>query len=308
MKQSIIILTALLLSTASYAQFQISASGGYAIGSAGMQIGEKVSLSQTENTYGSYGQGLNTQIRGTYFFNDTFGVDLSLGYLHGDDQTVAKGYGYSYDENGEFMLNQNIEQDAIARARAFGAAISLVYKFNNNIYGRLGALVKLGGKTEAVVNQNMMLSDQQAAGLSQVYGIEIESGSSLETNYVEDFHGQFPLGFIAAIGYEYPLNDNFSVFAEAEYYGISLKRKDSEITEWSTDIVSPDGTVAVSGHNSLDNLPAGINKETTYVDEIAHEDNYEGSPKQLAVKVPYSSFGINFGITYKFKKASSDTM
>lgn len=294
MKQSIIILTALLLSTASYAQFQISASGGYAIGSAGMQIGEKVSISQTENTYGSYGQGLNTQIRGTYFFNDTFGADLSLGYLHGDDQTVLE------------VNVPGTEVDAVARARAFGAAISLVYKFNNNVYGRLGALVKLGGKTEAVAYQNMMMTDEQAAGLSQAYGTEIPSGSTFETNYVEDYHGQFPLGFVAAIGYEYPLNDNFSVFAEAEYYGISLKRKDSEITEWNTNVVRPDGTVAVEGFYSLDNLPEGTNINTTYVDEISNTE--PGSTEELAVKVPYSSFGINFGITYKFKKSSSDNM
>ncbi|WP_225036426.1 outer membrane beta-barrel protein [Winogradskyella sp. SM1960] len=295
MKHSIIVVLALLLSLTSYAQFQVSASGGYAIGSAGMKIGEIQTVNKTENTYGSYGEGLNTQIRGTYFFNDTFGADLSLGYLHGDDQTVSE------------INAPGVEVDAVARARAFGAALSLVYKFNNNVYGRLGALVKLGGKTEAVAYQNMVMSDDQAAGLSQAYGTDIPSGSSFETNFVEDYHGQFPLGFVAAIGYEYPISTNFSVFAEAEYYGISLKRKDSEIVEFNTDIVRPDGTTAVQGFYSLNNLPEGTNRTTTYVDEIAPEDNYEGSSKELAVKVPYSSFGINFGITYKFKSASAAT-
>ncbi|WP_179319950.1 outer membrane beta-barrel protein [Winogradskyella helgolandensis] len=293
MKHSITVLLALMLCTTTYAQFQVSASGGYAVGSAGMKIGEIQSVNQTENTYGSYGEGLNTQIRGTYFFNDTFGADLSLGYLHGSDQTVS-----------EINL-PGVEVDAVARARAFGAAVSLVYKFNNNVYGRLGALVKLGGKTEAVAYQNMVMSDEQAAGLSAAYGTDIPSGSSFETNFVEDYHGQFPLGFVAAIGYEYPISANFSVFAEAEYYGISLKRKDSEIVEFDTSIIRPDGSVAVSGFYSLDNLPEGTNKTTTYVDELP-SDNTDSS-KELAVKVPYSSFGINFGITYKFKKSSADT-
>ncbi|RCW90695.1 outer membrane beta-barrel protein [Winogradskyella arenosi] len=294
MKQTITVLAALLIGSVSYAQFQISASGGYAIGSAGMKIGEKVSVSQTENTYGSYGEGFNGQIRGTYFFNDHIGADLSVGYLHGSDQTVSE------------VNVPGLEVDAVARARAFGAALSVVYKFNDNVYARLGALVKLGGKTEAVAYQNAVMSDEQAAGLSQAYGTEIESGSTFETNYVEDYHGQFPLGFVAAIGYEYPLNDNFSVFAEAEYYGISLKRKDSEITEWNTDVVRTDGTVAIAGFYSLDNLPAGTNRTTTYVDELSNT-NADDS-KELAVKVPYSSFGINFGITYKFKRAASNKM
>ncbi len=288
MKQTITVLAALLIGSVSYAQFQISASGGYAIGSAGMKIGEKVSVSQTENTYGSYGEGFNGQIRGTYFFNNHIGADLSVGYLHGSDQTVSE------------VNVPGLEVDAVARARAFGAALSVVYKFNDNVYARLGALVKLGGKTEAVAYQKQTLSEDEA----NAFGVP--QGSYTETNFVEDYHGQFPLGFVAAIGYEYPLNDNFSVFAEAEYYGISLKRKDSEITEWNTNLVLPDGTVAAQGVYTLDNLPAGTNRTTTYVDELSNT-NADDS-KELAVKVPYSSFGINFGITYKFKRAASNKM
>ncbi|MEP5254209.1 outer membrane beta-barrel protein [Winogradskyella rapida] len=286
MKQTITVLAALLIGSVSYAQFQISASGGYAIGSAGMKIGEKVSVSQTENTYGSYGEGFNGQIRGTYFFNDHIGADLSVGYLHGSDQTVSE------------VNVPGLEVDAVARARAFGAALSVVYKFNDNVYARLGALVKLGGKTEAVAYQKQTLSEDEA----NAFGVP--QGSYTETNFVEDYHGQFPLGFVAAIGYEYPLNDNFSVFAEAEYYGISLKRKDSEITEWNTNLVLPDGTVAAQGVYTLDNLPAGTNRTTTYVDELSNTNTDDS--KELAVKVPYSSFGINFGITYKFKRAASN--
>ncbi|APY12343.1 hypothetical protein BWZ22_14420 [Seonamhaeicola sp. S2-3] len=285
MKHSIIIVLTLFLSTTLYAQFQISASGGYAIGSAGMKLGETQTASGTENSYGSYGEGLNAQLRGIYFFNDKIGMDLSVGYLHGSDQTVSKVNLTGY------------EVDAIARARAFGAATSLVYKFNPNVYGRIGALVKLGGKTEAVVYQKATFSQAEA----DAFGVPL--GSYSETNYIEDYHGQFPLGFIAAIGYEYPLNDNFSLFAEAEYYGISLKRKDSEITEFNTNVVLPDGTVAVQGLYSLDNLPEGTNRNTTYVDELPSGNT--DTSKELAVKVPYSSFGINFGVIYKFKKSRS---
>ncbi|MBU2921081.1 porin family protein [Winogradskyella psychrotolerans] len=287
MKQIFIVFTALLLSTTSYAQFEISVSGGYAIGSAGMKIGEKQTTGGTENTYGSYGEGFNTQLRGTYFFNERFGADLSLGYLHGSDQTVSE------------VRLPGYEVDAIARARAYGASASLVYRFNDNVYGRIGALVKLGGKTEAVVHQKVNFSQAEA----DAFGVPL--GSYSETNYVEDFHGQFPLGFVAAIGYRHDLSTSFSVFVEAEYYGISLKRKDSEITEFNTNVVLPDGTVAVKGLYSLDNLPAGINKTTTYVDELPSGNT--DSSKKLAVKVPYSSFGVNFGIIYKFKRSNSET-
>ena len=284
MKHLFIVFAALMLSTVSYSQFEMSLSTGYAFDSAGMKLGETVTISETENSYGSYGEGANVQIRGTYFFNDSFGVDLGIGYLHGTDQTVSE----------VTLPNRNVDADA--RARAFGASTSIVYKFTNNFYGRFGALLKLGGKTEAVIYDKSVFSQAEA----DASGLPL--GSYSETNYKEDFHGHFPLGFVGALGYKFNLNDNFQLFVEAEYYGISLKRKDSEITEFNTDVILPDGTVAVSGLYTIDNLPAGYNKETTYVDNLAN-DNTDSS-KKLSQKVPYSSFGVNFGITYKFKTST----
>ncbi|WP_452229972.1 outer membrane beta-barrel protein [Lacinutrix sp. MEBiC02404] len=284
MKQVFIVCTALFISSLSFAQFQVSVSSGYAIGSAEMKLGEKINSLETENSYGSYGEGANFQLRGTYFFGESFGAEIGLGYLHGTDQTVSK------------VNLPNREVDAVARARAFGASASMVYRFTNNIYGRFGALIKVGGKTEAVIYDKTVFSQDQA----DAFGVPL--GSYSETNYKEDFHGQFPLGFIAALGYKYDLKNNLSLFVEAEYYGISLKRKDSELSEFNTDIVLPDGTVAVAGFYSLDNLPDGYNKETTYVDNL--DNSNTDASKKLSQKVPYSSFGINFGITYTFNKSA----
>ncbi|SFC30555.1 Outer membrane protein beta-barrel domain-containing protein [Algibacter lectus] len=282
MKHSIIALTAIVMSGLAYAQVQVSVSTGYAFSSAGMKLGETVNVSETGNSYGSYGEGANVQIRGTYFFNESFGADLSFGYLQGTDQTVSE------------VNTPNTDVNAVARARAFGASTSVVYKFTNNIYGRFGALLKLGGKTEAVVYRKAVFSEAEA----DAFGVP--EGSYSETNYTEDFHGHFPLGFVGALGYKFDLDSNFSLFVEAEYYGISLKRKDSELAEFNTNIVLPDGTVAVESFYSLDNLPDGTVRKTTYVDNLSNTNTDDS--KKLSQKVPYSSFGINFGITYKFKK------
>ncbi|WP_194550146.1 outer membrane beta-barrel protein [Zobellia nedashkovskayae] len=286
MKRLIISCSAFLIGLVSYGQLQVSVSSGYALGSATMKLGEKVNVSETENSYGSYGEGTNVQIRGTYFFNDSFGADLALGYLNGSDQTISE------------VNIPSTNVDAIARARAFGASASVVYRFTNNIYGRFGALLKVGGKTEAVVYRKSVFSEDEAAAFG------VPEGSYSKTNYKEDFHGHFPIGFVGALGYKYELNSNFSIFAEAEYYGISLKRKDSELSEFNTDIVLPDGTVASSGFYSLDNLPDGVNKQTTYVDDLSNTNT--DTSKVLSQKVPYSSFGINFGVTYTFKRADKN--
>ncbi|MBL7558889.1 outer membrane beta-barrel protein [Olleya sp. YSTF-M6] len=286
MKQVYLVFAALLISTISLAQLELSVSTGYAAGSAEMKLGESINISQTENSYGSYGEGVNVQLRGTYYFNESFGADLSVGYLNGDDQDVS------------MVSIPGTEIDAVARSRAFGGSLALVYKFTDNLYGRFGALVKIGGKTEAVVYRQQVLSEAEA----NAFGLP--QGSYTETNYKEDFHGHFPLGFVGALGYKFNINNNLNLFVEAEYYGISLKRKDSELSEFNTDLFLPDGTVAQAGLYTIDNLPEGVNKKTTYVDNLPN--NNTDSSKQLSQKVPYSSFGVNFGITYRFKGSSKN--
>lgn len=284
LKQRVILLVGILISTMSYAQFEISAGTGYAIGSAEMKLGTETTTTSVENTYGSYGEGVNFQLRGTYFFNEKVGLDLGVGYLNGADHTINK------------TTVPGVDVDAIARGRAFGATVAVAYKFTNNFYGRAGALLKIAGKTEAVVSSSTVFTkaESDAQGLPE--------GSYSETNYIEDYHGKFPLGFVGALGYKFPIDNNFSIYVEAEYYGISLKRKDSELQEFNTNIFAPNGTMVAESVYTLDNLPPGFVKKTNYVDELRN-DNTDTS-KKLSQKVPYSSFGINVGVTYKFKKAA----
>ncbi len=282
MKKHLLLIATLFAVNFSFAQFYISSSVGQAIGSAEVKFGEIIDVNGTENSYGSYGEGINYQFRTGYFFNDTFGVDLGVAYLYGADQTVTE------------VTVPGKEIEAVARARAFGFSPSLVYKFSKNIYGRFGALLKIGGKTEALVYQKEVFTDSEATALG------LPAGSYSETAYHEDYKGQLPLGFVGAMGYKFDINNNLGLFIEAEYLGISVKRKESEIKEFNTDIFLPDGTAAVPGFYTIDNLPEGYSRKSTYVDE-ASVSNTDPSVK-LAQRVPYSSFGINFGITYTLSK------
>ena len=296
MRKNLLLLVALVIATSASAQFYVSASGGYAIPSAGVLMGTKITSEKTENTYGSYGEGLNGQLRFGYTINDTFGVELGIGYLHGDDQIKS-------DVN---IPNYRIT-DAVARGRAFGVLPQLTYKFNDHFYGRIGALLKVGGKTEAVVDDKNYYVETDAYGtipVSTAFGLS--DGAYTHTTYKEDYHGHLPLGVVVAMGYRVGISDNISLFTELEYMGVSVKRKDSEITEFNTDVVLADGTVAIESFYSLDNLPDGYYKESTYVDELSNT-NTDGS-KKLSERVPYSSFGINFGLTYTFSKKEKSTM
>jgi opacity protein-like surface antigen len=296
MRKNLLLLVAIVMATSASAQYYVSASGGLSIGSAGFLMGTSLNDTRTEaeNHYGSYGEGLNAQLRAGYFFNDMFGLELGVGYLHGSDQTID-----SYKVNDAGSISEYTE--GIAHGRAYGLNLSLVYEFNEKIYGKIGAITKLGGKTEAIFTKTT------ETPLS-AYGI-----APILAEGVTDYHGRVPLGFTAAFGYKYNLSDNLNLFAELEYLGINVTRDTSEYQELTvTTPAIPAGVVGASAVPSmtwsLGDAPLAhpvfgtiaAPAEITYVDNLS-TTNTDPS-KALSSVVPYSSFGINFGITYTFGK------
>jgi len=299
MRKFILLLVTFCSINAVSGQFYISASGGYSIGSAGILTGTSLNDAQNKatNHYGSYGEGFNTQLRGGYFFNDMFGVELSLGYLSGSDQNISS---YLTNDNGDISEYT----DGNAHAEAFGINIALAYNFNENFYGKIGVVSKLGGKTEA----EFMRTTPTPFG-------------AVVTEGINDYHGRPPLGFTAAFGYKYKLTENLNLFAELEYLGINVTRDISEFTELTIDYPATPAFPADYfglGSPAVPAQPAGTwdlgeapiehpilgtiyaPSEIEYVDSLSEPNN--NPTKKLSSVAPYSSFGINIGITYNFSK------
>ena len=289
MKAALLSTILALITVAVQAQFYISGSGGYSLPSAGVKFGTETTATTIENSYGSYGEGLHGQLRLGYFFSDHIGVEVGIGYLNGADQTVT-------------TVNVPTQPlvDIKARGRAFGTGVSVRYKFNNNIYGRFGALIKIGGRTEAIGSiEGIVLP----AGVIQ--GVPI--ATTLDFNFEQHYHGKLPLGFVGAIGYTHNLNDKIGIFAELEYMGISITRNDANMEVFSATLREIEGAtltidqvrgiLAASGNS----LASALYDDIDFVDDIS-TSNTDGSI-QLAQKVPYSSIGLNFGITFTFGSA-----
>ena len=182
---------------------------------------------------------------------------------------------------------------------------ALVYKFNEKLYGRIGALIKVGGKTEVVGEASAYLPAGAVAG--------VPANSNLEVDFTRDFKGELPLGFTAALGYKHKLSDKFSLFIEAEYLGISVRRDEATLENFNATlniegvgaqtltnnqlIATIQASPALAGNANIQTLAVLISDETDYVDKRNKTDN-----SVLAETVPYSSFGVNFGITYTFSK------
>ena len=295
MKRNLLLVAAFLVANFSFAQFYISGSAGYGMSSAGIVTGTSLNDSHTKETnhYGSYGEGMNFQLKGGYFFNETFGVELGVGYLNGADQNIS-----SYVTNDEGTIKEITE--GTAHARAYGLTAALVYNFPNNFYGKIGMVTKLGGKTEAEFTKTT----------STPFGPIVAEG-------VNDYHGRLPLGFTAAFGYKYQLSDNWNIFAELEYLGINVTRDSSEFVKLAVDYPAiPKGAIPgvpgiPGGTWNLGDAPLEhpvfgtiwAPSEITYEDSLP-VPNTDPS-KALTSVAPYSSFGLNIGITYSFGGNSS---
>lgn len=288
MKKTFITVCMLLVSMVASAQFYISGSFGYSLSTADVRLGTTTTLNGEKVNYGTYGEGLQTQFRTGYFFNEKWGVELGFGYLDGADQNIMNVSG----------IPTQPEVDLFARGRAYGASLSAVYNITENFYGRAGLVTKVAGRTELVGS-----IDGVALPAGSLPGVGVDT--TLDVDFVHDFEGRFPLGFIGAIGYKHKLSDHVALFGEVEYLGISVTRDVSTMSEFDATIRETGTSLGIdtvraiflaSDPNSA--VAALFHNNINYVDELPLGNT--DATKQLSVTAPYSSFGVNFGITYTF--------
>lgn len=302
MRKTLLLFVAFCSINAAFAQFYISPSIGYSMGSAGILTGTSLNEAQNKatNHYGSYGEGMNVQLKTGYFFNETFGAELGFGYLHGSDQNIS-----SYLKNDDGAIKEYM--DGLAHARAYGLTASLVYNFSKKLYGKFGIVTKLGGKTEAEFTR-FTETPLSAMGVAPI----ISEG-------VNDYHGRPPLGFTAVLGYKHSIGGNWSVFTELEYLGINVTRDNSEFAKLTiTTPATPALPPGVVGPNPVPAIPEmtwslgddPLNhplfgtiyapSKITYEDSLPEPNN--DPTKALSSVAAYSSFGLNIGVTYTFSK------
>jgi len=263
MKRNLLLVVALFVATTMSAQFYAGLGLGYGMGASKRVNGTKVDGTTMTNIYGSYGQGFNTTLKAGFMFNDNMGVEMGFSYLIGATQTK--------DDHKNYLQE--------AKSNGLRIIPSLVYKLDNGFYGRFGMIIPVLGSTVITTTDD------------DYKGLGIKKETEMET------HGSFSLGFAGAIGYNYALSDNMNVFGEIEYIGMSIKSGSATFTKYD-----------VAGKDQLETMTTG-QKEYTFLDEVDNtSDNTPYNPKYdptkatvtMRQKAPFSSFGLNIGITMVF--------
>ena len=142
MKKTILAIALVFSTITASAQFYVSASAGGSLAANQSVLGEKTNFLTGDVTdlIGSYGEGINGNLRAGYFFNKTVGIELGVGYLYGAEQETRNTYA-DFGAGAVDLISVN------AKARAFGASLSGVFNVTESVYVRLGLLTKIGGKT-----------------------------------------------------------------------------------------------------------------------------------------------------------------
>jgi hypothetical protein len=224
----------------------------------------------------SFSSGLNTVLGLGYMFNDHIGVQLdgSLGlstnkYTFNDRNTTI------YYSSGTTSVP--VPSNVTVTQRANNSVIfmpSLVLQTGGNpwnIYSRFGLALPLNSK----INQDIIISNAPGTGTLTVddYTFQVKSG--------------FSLGFSAAAGVHYKVNDVFSVWGEVSLLSLSLEVKESDFKNFAENGV----TYPVSS--------VGFPLVVKYSKNATLDSTGTTQP---AYAQPYSNIGINVGISVRLSE------
>jgi hypothetical protein len=238
---------------------------------------------------GSYGKGIQVGATFGYMFNENISAELGFGYLIGTKIWSIKGESYYTDEQ-KYVDETNPALNTISTSQSFstyeskasGNMLRIIpamrFSAGNGAikpYARIGLVIGVANKTKGY--SNMAGSDYMGVSTVMKYEYKRTGGISL--------------GFAGALGANYKLNDLLGIFAEVSIITQSWAPKKSELTEFT-----------INGEDKFSELTTS-EIETEYENSYSFSstDDDENSPrKSLKGSLPFSSIGLNLGLSFAF--------
>ncbi len=211
----------------------------------------------------SMGKGLNFCGTLGYMFNKNLGIDMGFSYLFGMKTKSKYEYFGSYGQ-------EELTMSFAGRMIRINPAIVVAGGFEKiDPYAKFGLIVGVG----SFISEANYEYDQNEVYTKIVY------------------NGGVSLGFNAATGVIFQLNDRISLFAEAELINMSYAPTKGKVKK-----------ATLNGMDKLSSLTTS-EKEYEFVKTIDYEDNqFDSEPsKMLKQKYPFGSIGINAGLRIKLR-------
>lgn len=218
---------------------------------------------EVQSKNANFGYGFSPMFSVGYQFNQYLGAELGMGYQMGITRV-----------NENTLLNtttyKTYRADMRMKCDWMWVNPQLVLATSNtgfSPYGKIGVVIGLSPKM-TMTTENI-------------------DDSGIRTTEIT---GGMPWGINLALGTNYPLCKNFSVFGELEMLQMNYAPESSEITEYK-DAKGNDVLAALTEKS----------KKTEFSDRWSSADIANDQPNKAArINIPLSSFKINAGIRFNF--------
>ncbi len=259
------------------------AQGLYVKGNAGFGMGI--------GDYGLLADGNSTVTNGTST-STTTGTDKAIKLSFGKGLNFGGGLGYMFTEHVGFEVGVNYliggetkshdVTDFGSGSRTVDIALSAKMLRINPCF-----VISAGGDgASPYARVGVVL------GSGKFIAKETSIGASGESYQETEFSGGLGLGFNAAIGLDYGVSDKLSLFGELNFIGMSYAPTKSEIVKYTAD-----------GVDELSLLTTN-EKKVEYVNSYSYDtsqpESDDAPSKDLKHSFPFSSFGLNVGVKFKF--------
>ena len=249
---------------------------------------------------GSFGQGFRAGLVGGYQFNKIIGLEVGVNYFKSEEQDMLR---QTVINNGTNVLSLH----AVGKVKAFDVTPALVFRIPNTgkfqPYSKIGVIVPVGGYLQINTSVN-----DQTGQIAASQGTVSPPGTrtTLVLAREERINPKPTIGFQSALGFDYKIGNNISLFSEIEYRNISVGGKDKELRKYdgtATVVVNATNTPAGSKQLTLEDQPKG-DREVNYHKTINSTMNVKGQPNYDPTKpsddlrsyINIGGLGLNVGL------------
>ncbi len=237
------------------------------------------SSANVKSLNGTVGAGVKVNVTAGYMFNPYIGAELAVNYFHSNKTMIGR------------LRSPQATSEENAYLKGFDVApgIFLTPNFKTiNPYARMGLIVPIAGE----LTIETMARKVNGGG----------SDTDIMVDATSEVTSRFSMGYYGAIGVNYPIKNNLSIFGEVEIKNLSIKSKSAEITEYATTAITNGQSQLVPGQQLAD-LPV-YEKQFDFTDDYSQSTTTppnQSAPRKIPTEfVNTSSTGINFGVRFSF--------
>ncbi|POY37330.1 hypothetical protein C3K47_06075 [Solitalea longa] len=182
-------------------------------------------LSTDKTITGSFGQGYRFNATPGYSFNKHIALEVGLHFFHSDTHQMAMKT-LTDDVTPAQAGTTALSIDATGRVYAFDISPNLVFKLplNNGFepYSKVGVIVPIHGRLKISTD----IYDRYGATTGGAI-------ANLNLHREEEIEPRATIGFLGALGINYPVAKKVKAYAEVEYRNIAVSSKGKEVTAYS---------------------------------------------------------------------------